>query len=199
MSPAGYLDEVPVGSYVRLSDLPGSFEAARSAVSRAARKGLLAHVSRGLYFKGVATMYGMPTPSPEEVALEVVGHRGAGPAGVSAARALGLTTQVPAMPHLAVVGRVPGSVRGVRLTKRNNLERVGLTYTEIALLETLRSWTTTVDAGWDGLVEAVRARVASGGIRLDVVRRAAAREHSRAVAEGMRRLVEGLAEPADAA
>ena len=61
-SPGRYLESLPTGSYVRVGDLPGSTVAAKAAASRAARKGVLAPVSRGLYFKGRPTRYGIATP-----------------------------------------------------------------------------------------------------------------------------------------
>lgn len=192
-TPGMFLEELPAGAFVRVRDLPGTADAAKSAASRAARSGMIVPVARGLYYKGEKTRYGMTTPTAEEVALEVTRGHGAGPAGVSAARALGLTTQVPAKPHLAVVGRVPGGLPGVHMEKRSNFARLELNYTEIALLETLRSWMTTVDDGWNALVSAVRARLASGGVDLDKLRRAAEGEHVSAVKDAFRRLMASLA------
>jgi len=184
-SPGRYLASLPAGSYVRVRELPGSVSAAKAAASRAARRGDITPVARGLYFKGHKTRYGTPTPPPEGVALEALGRVGVGPAGVTAVRALGLTTQVPAVPALAVVGRVPGGLHGVRLSKRNNLARLDLSYVEIALLETLRAWQVTVDGGWEALVAVARERIAAGDVRPEIVRRVGAREYHRAVTGGV--------------
>jgi hypothetical protein len=106
-SPGAVLRSLPTGSFVRVDDLPGTRSAARNAASRAARRGELVQLRRGLYFKGTPTRYGTATPDAELVALAVLGDQGVGPTGVSAARALGLTTQLPAVPHLVTCGPVP--------------------------------------------------------------------------------------------
>ena len=189
VTPGKYLDALPEGSYVRVSDLPGTRNAAKLAASRASARGDIIHVSKGLYFKGRRTRYGIATPPPEDVALEVVGRRGVGPAGVSAARALGLTTQVPAVQELATLARVPAGVPGVRFTRRNNIERVDLTYLEIAVLEVLRDWRFLVDGGWVSLVTAVASRVESGDVRPDAIAVAARREHHVEVKTSVRDLL----------
>lgn len=175
-SPGRFLDRVPAGSYVHVEALPGSRDAAKSAVSRAAARGDLVPLRRGLYYKGKRTRYGMATPPPEDVALEVLGRRGVGPTGVSAARALNLTTQLPAVPELVTTGPVPVGIPGVRVHKRNNVRRRDLSYSEIAVLEVLRDWNFTSEGGWVALVSAVREKVARNEVRLDSLREAGARE-----------------------
>ncbi len=192
-SPGRYLEKVPVGTYVRVSELPGSTSAAKSAASRAAARGELSHVSKGLYYKGAKTRYGSLTPPVEDVAREVLGSAGVGPAGVSAARALGLTTQIPATTELVTIARVPEGLRHVRVSTRSNVARLDLTYIEIAVLEVLRTWRTTVDGGWSATVAAIAALVADGTVRLDALRRAAAREHHRELRDRMRDLLGELA------
>lgn len=192
-SPSRYLDKVPVGTYVRVDELPGSISAAKSAASRAAGRGDLHRVSKGLYYKGAKTRYGMLIPPVEDVAREVLGSAGVGPAGVSAARALGLTTQIPAVPEFVTIARFPEGLRHVRVSTRSNLARLDLTYTEIAVLEVLRSWRTTVDGGWSATVAAIAALVEDGTVRLGPLRRAAAREHHRELRARMRDLLVELA------
>lgn len=164
-SPGKFLERLPAGAYVHVDELPGSRNAARSAASRAASRGELVALRRGLYYKGKRTRYGVATPPAEEVALEVLGRKGVGPTGVSAARALDLTTQVPAVPELATWGPVPTGLRGVRVHKRNNVSRRDLNYAEIAVLEVLRDWRFTSEASWDGLIAAVRERVSRRQVR----------------------------------
>ncbi|RIJ77860.1 hypothetical protein D1871_04955 [Nakamurella silvestris] len=149
-------------------------------------------MARGLYYKGAPTRYGMVRPSPESVALEIAGPAGVGPAGVSAARALGLTTQLPVRPELAVVGRLPKGVHDVHLVSRANKLRMGLSYLEIAVLETLRSWRSTVEGGWSAFVTAVKDLVKVGRVRLDNVHAAAGKEHNTALAESLTRLFDAL-------
>lgn len=178
-TPGKALARVPRGSFVRVSELPGTLAAKNSAVSRAHKAGELIAVRKGLYFKGVKTRYGMTRPSAEEIAAEVLGRTGVGPTGYSAARALGLTNQVPREPSLAVAGPVPTSVPGVKIARRNNMNRRALRYTEIALLELLRGdWETTVDEGWPALVSAYREGSESRTLRPRALREAIATERS---------------------
>lgn len=157
-TPGRYLRSVPVGTFVRVEDLPGSRQAAASAASRAAARGDLVALRKGLYFKGVRTRYGMTAPAPVDVALAVLGSDGVGPAGYSAARAFGLTTQLPARPELAVAGPVPTGVPGVVLHRRNNMARRNLSYHEIALLEVLRDWQHLSEKPMTALAKAVSSK-----------------------------------------
>ena len=200
-SPGRFLKKVPTGSYVHVEALPGSRNAAKSAVSRAAARGDLVPLRRGLYYKGTRTRYGVATPPPEDVALEVLGRKGVGPTGVSAARALNLTTQVPAMPELVTTGPVPIGIPGVRIHKRNNVSRRDLTYSEIAVLEVLRDWEFTSESGWAGVVRAVRDKVAGNEVRLTSLLEAGGRERGTDFKDRLHKLTAALvnAEPPSAA
>jgi len=178
-TPSRALAKIPRGSFVRVADLPGTLAAKSSAVCRAHKAGDLVAIRKGLYFKGTKTRYGMTTPTAEEVAKEVLGTTGVGPTGYTAARALGLTTQIPREPALTIAGPAPTSLSGVKVSRRNNMRRRDLRYTEIALLELLRGdWETTVDGGWPALVAAYRAGIGSGAIRPRALRAAIATERS---------------------
>jgi hypothetical protein len=190
-SPSKALAKVPRGRFVHVDHLPGSSAARSSAVSRAHKAGDLLPIRKGLYFKGVKTRYGMTRPSPEDIATEVLGTTGVGPTGFTAARALGLTTQVPSRPTLTVAGPVPTSVPGVRVSKRNNMLRRKLRYTEIALLELLRGdWEATVDGGWPTLVSAYDAAVQARKIRPALVADAIKSERSPAARRNFVMLVD---------
>ena len=155
--PSAVIGRTPAGSFIKVADLPGSPAAAAAAASRAAAAGTLRHIRHGLYFKGKPTRYGPTQPTAEAVAREVLGTKGVGPAGFSAAHALGVTTQIPALPEFAVAGPKPTGLKGVRVTQRSNMSRRDLTYTEIALLEVLRDPKTLVEGPWSRLVEAARS------------------------------------------
>ncbi|WP_287039380.1 hypothetical protein [Mycobacterium sp.] len=192
MSPGAALTELPVGTFVRVDDLPGSRAAASCAASRAHKAGDLVPVVKGLYFKGAKSRYGMTRPTAEQIAHQVLGPAGAGPVGVSAARTFGLTTQIPAEPTFSVAGPVP-TVRGVKVSKRNNMRRRELGWTEVALLELLRGdWRQTVEGGWDALVGAAHDAVRDGRIRLDRVGDAVDGERSPAARTHFNHLVEDL-------
>lgn len=193
MRPGEALAKIPRGRFVHVDDLPGSPAARSSAISRAHKAGEVAPIRKGLYFKGVRTRYGVTRPSVERAAAEVLGSIGVGPCGYTAARALGLTAQVPRQPTLTVAGPVPTSVPGVKVSKRNNMRRRKLRYTEIALLELLRGdWAATVDGGWPALVSAYGAAVKAHKIRPTAVSDAIAGEHSPTARKNFAKLVSEL-------
>lgn len=164
-TPGEAIRRTKAGSFVHVARLPGTALAANSAASRAARDGFLVHCRHGLYYKGFSSQFGMTRPRPIDVAMEVLGTDGVGPAGFSAAHALGLTTQLAAIPELVTV-HAPPVVEGVRVRKRNNVRRVGLTFDEIALFEVLRDPETLVEGGWTSLIVRVATLIAAGRLRL---------------------------------
>jgi hypothetical protein len=168
----------PRGSFVRSRDFPGSSSAVDMALSRlASGPGPLVRVGRGVYWKGVDSRFGAGAPPALEAALEVAG-RGTGPAGWSALRFLGLTTQLSALPHVAVPGRQP-ALRNARVSKRSNALRVLLNPAEVAVLEVLREdWIDRIDGGHKALVDALRLLTADGQIRPGSIDEVAARETS---------------------
>lgn len=168
----------PRGSFVRSADFTGSSSAVDMALSRlASERGPLVRVGRGVYWKGVDSRFGTGAPPALDAALEVAGP-GAGPAGWSALRFLGLTTQLPAVPHVAVPGRQL-ALRNARVSKRSNALRVLLNPAEVAVLEVLRKdWIDRIDGGHEALIEALRRLTTEGQIRLDSLDEVAARETS---------------------
>ncbi len=97
-------------------------DAVAQALSRLTRDGELRRVRRGLYWRGTPTRLGMAPPPPDRLAREVAGQsRGTGPAGRSAALALGLSTQVPRHETIAVPARAP-QPGGLRLVGRGQCQ-----------------------------------------------------------------------------
>ena len=166
-------------SFVAVSDLEGPRSAVESSVSRLAAAGEIERIRKGLYWKGPATPFGMAPPRVEEVAI-ALGGPGSGPAGVSAAAWLGLTSQVPATYLAAVPSRVPTPWRRMRFTQRP-VERLlrALTPTEVAVLEVLRAGPEVAEAGWDKLAERLIALDAAGTVRLTVLDAAVTEEPHR--------------------
>ncbi len=155
--------------------------AVKTALSRLSKRGEVDRVRRGLYHKPRVSRFGRGSVPAEQVALAAAHGKAPGPAGASAAAALGFTTQIPPRPTIAVVGNLPTSVPNVRFVERSNIERVtaGLRPSEVALLEVLRD-----DLKWVEISDsAVRARlhelVAAGDIDARRMRRAAKREPRR--------------------
>lgn len=181
----------------RPEDFDGSPDAVTQALSRLARAGELRRVRRGLYWRGAATRLGMAPPPPGRLSGEVAGGPGIGPTGLSAASALGLSTQVARREAIAVPGRPPRSLGPVRYVSRaasakRRDER--LRPAEVALLEVLRDWDGLVEVPPGDAVERIARLVSNGAIRLDRVARASATEPPR-VRERLRRLFVALDRP----
>ncbi len=186
-SPASVIRATPEKSFVHVDRLPGTPAAARKAASRAVADGELVAVRRGLYYRGKQTRYGMTSPRVEEVARAVLGTRGVGPAGYSAARSWGVTTQVPPVWHVATLR--PGEmIEGVKQHARRNLARADLNEKEIALLELLRAPEVYIETGWANFATKVRDAARTGGIREDALKIAVASEHNAAVRANFARL-----------
>lgn len=192
LSPSAAIRSAPERSFVHVNRLPGTAAAARQAASRAARSGELLPVRRGLYYRGAKTRYGMTRPRVEEVAREVLGEAGSGPAGYSAAREWGVTTQVPSSFHVATLWTTD-PIPGVTQHARRNKERAKLNAKEIALLELMRAPDVYIEAGWNALVAGVQDALAKKEVREESLRTAVAGERNTAVRESFDRLVADLA------
>jgi len=171
------------GTFLRVSDLSanaGARHAVEHALSRlAATDAPIVRAHKGLYFRGHESRFGKTRPRPVDVALEVSRDRGAGPAGWTALRALGVTTQVPSVDEIALLGAPPTGIGGVRFHVRRNLARLDLTLHEIATLEAVRSWPTHVGSDWSELRTAIGGLVADGRIRPARLQKAANAEPAR--------------------
>lgn len=185
----------------RPEDFGGSPEAVAKALSRLAHAGELRRVRRGLYWRGAPTRLGMAPPSPDRVVHEVIDAPGTGPAGWSAALALGLSTQVPRRETIAVPGRAPrtpGAVRFVSRAASVKRRDERLRPPEVALLEVLRDWNTLVEVPTGAAVERIADLVGDGSLRLDRVVRASSTEPPR-VRERLRHLLGAMDRSIDAA
>lgn len=136
----------------------------------------------GLYYRSRRTRYGLTVPRADQVARAVLGKRGVGPVGYSAARAWGVTTQIPPVWHVATL-RTVDPIDGVKQHDRKNLARTDLNEKEIALLELLRAPEVYVEAGWDEPVGKVRDAVKVGEVRVDVMRTVVPGEYNRAACQ----------------
>jgi hypothetical protein len=82
---------------------------------------------------------------------------------------------------------------GAKVSKRNNMRRRDLGWTEVALLELLRGdWQHAVDNGWDALVSAASDAVRDGRVHLQRLSDAVAGERSPAVRTHFTHLVDDL-------
>ncbi len=181
----------------RPEDFDGSPDAVTQALSRHARAGDLRRVRRGLYWRGTPTRLGMAPPPHDHLATEVGTTFGTGPAGLSAALALGLSTQVPRRDTIAVPVRAPRNSGPVHLVSRAaaTLRRdERLRPAEIALLEVLRDWDSLVEISAADAIDRIAALVDSRAIRLEPLMRASATEPPR-VRERLRHLLNALGRP----
>ena len=156
------------GTFLRRSDFNGSDRAVESALSRLVAASELVRVRKGMYWRGEPTRFGMTSPSKLDVALQI-GGKGSGPAGISAARFLGLTTQVPSIIEVAVPGKTPDPLVGVRFRKRpfERRERE-LRPIEVAFLELLREPDSS-EHSWPVTVQHLQALLASNAARQDLL------------------------------
>ena len=184
------VEAAPTRSFIYTGEVAGSRRAVECELSRLASSGEVIRVWRGLYWKGPRTRLGMPLPRPDEIALAVAGP-GAGPARLSAAAHLGLTTQVPAVDTIAVAGRTPTAPAATRFVSRSVERRIrGLTPTEVAVIEVLREGPDLLEVPWEAFAAAVTQLAASRELRHERIteqlgdeRHVAARDRWRPLAE----------------
>ncbi len=186
-----------VSSRELLEKLPASSRSAvDAALSRLAEAGELLRVRPGIYYRGKVTRYGTTSPEPIAVGYAVCREHGwnsgVGPSGYSAARRLGLTTQMPAREEMAVPGRAPADLPGVRFKARSGGARRGLKPDEIAVLEVLREWPRFSERGWDELCAAVSELATAKRVRPEVVLTAARRERHATARRHAERLLADL-------
>lgn len=174
---ADWVTARPSRSFFTTHDVPGSARAVESSLSRlAGPTGPIQRVRQGLYWKKPSTTrFGTARPDPTDAALAVAGP-GAGLAGASAANALGLSTQVSRQPTIAVVGRPPKGLHGVRFTSRSNPQRITLSQVEVTMLEALRDFPDHSELAWPEARARLRRLVHDGRVDLQKVATVAASE-----------------------
>jgi len=171
------VQEAPAGTFIRPAELPGTRPAVLTALSRLHADGELVRVRNGLYWKGLRSRFGSGRPNLLDAAVAVGGGMGAGPTGWSATQVLGLSTQLPAMPEVAVAGPVP-ILEGVRFHRCNNAPRCDLNFHEVALMEVLRTYPRYAEVGIDRVAATVRRLEAEGKVDWSKIERVARSEHS---------------------
>lgn len=194
MSTFGVLKEAveaaPAGALFNTGDFEmyGSRTAVESALSRLVRSGSLSRVRRGIYFRPAVSRFGKGGVSGVAAALKYAADRAAGPVGPAAAVMLGLSTQMPAVPEIAVVGRPPTSIPGVHFRERSNMKRVAMNLNpkEVAILELARDRFASVEAPFAEVKVCFRDLVRSGEIdshKINEAARGEPRSAQRFVAE----------------
>ncbi|MCE5323161.1 helix-turn-helix domain-containing protein [bacterium] len=117
--------------------------AVSQALSRLYREGLVKRVRKGVYYRPKQTVLGESKVSPAALISKLL-PSDARPTGYTAARVLGLSTQVPVEPSYAVSkSKAPASVAGVKVTVRRPVSSICIDTREAAILEFLRERGTT--------------------------------------------------------
>lgn len=114
-------------------------DAVAKTLSRLAREGEIQRTAKGLYYRSRPTVVGKSEPSQTKVAEASAKHK-LHPSGLSAANALGFTTQNPAAGQYATTGtNRPTKLSGSKVYTRRPAAREGLDVEEGAILEFLRA------------------------------------------------------------
>ena len=179
--------------FFRSGEFDGTRTAAEKALGRLVESGELLRIRNGLYWRGAKTPFGMTPPNPRSVVNEYADGYPTGPAGISAANFLGLSTQVPRVPEYAVPAMVPPIDR-IRLVRRDVRRSEGrraaeLEVPEVALLEVLDSWENAVELAPADALERLGEILRDGTVRPERVAQAAGSEPAR-VRERLRLILE---------
>lgn len=141
--------------------------------------GDLRHIRKGMYWRGVTTPLGMSPPPTSVLVSAVAPGKGVGPAGLTAANALRLSTQIPRRSEYAVPRRAPASSGSVRLQSRAARQgRVAcaLTPMEVATLEVLDSWERVIEVPPAEAWARLSRLLSSGDVRPERLARASRTE-----------------------
>lgn len=151
----------------KTSDIDAPASTAQHLLAELVRQGELRHIRKGLYWRGTKTPLGMAPPPPAALAAQLTGQAGIGPAGLSAANALRLSTQIPRRAEYAVPARPPTdaeTVRFVNRSARHGRADYELSQTEVAALEVLDGWDRVIETGPQQTMDRLRELISSGGI-----------------------------------
>jgi hypothetical protein len=176
----------------RTEEFDGSSNAVQSELRRLLKAGELERIRRGLYWRGRRTRFGTTAPDAGEALRNVLGKRAAvGATGWYATNLLGLSTQVSPVETLAVSGRPPTGMQGVKMVDRS--QRVGrndarLTDLEVTFLEALEGWDRYVEAKPKKAVAKFEELMKNGDVRVDRLVSASKTEPA-VVRERLRRLL----------
>jgi hypothetical protein len=141
--------------------------------------GELRHVRKGLYWRGTKTPLGMAPPPNDVLVSHLAEGKGFGPAGLSAANALRLSTQIPRRAEYAVLDRPPTDGNGLRFVSRS--ARRGraanrLSPLDVAALEVLDAWDRVIETGPEEAMRRLAGLLQSGTINAERLARASETE-----------------------
>lgn len=163
----------------RPTDLATSGSTSLHLLAGLADEGELRRIRRGLYWRGIKSPLGMSYPHTEMLVRELAPGPGVGPAGLYAANAMRLSTQVPRHAEIAVPQRPPrseGTIRFVARTSRTGRRSAALIPMEVAFLEVLSSWESAIELPPPEARERLLELLDSGVVRAEQLAQAAATE-----------------------
>jgi len=167
------------GRFWRPSELHLSPSTAQHVLADLVASGELRHVRKGLYWRGTKTPLGMSPPPTDALVSVLAPGKGVGPAGLSAANALRLSTQIPRRAEFAVPRRAPstsGAVRFLSRATRKGRTACALTPTEVAALEVLDSWDRVIEVSPKDAWKRLGDLMESGTLRPERLARASRTE-----------------------
>jgi hypothetical protein len=143
------------------------------------KRGELRHIRKGLYWRGIKTPLGMAPPTSDVLASQLADGKGIGPAGLSAANVLRLSTQIPRRAEYAVVDRPPAGGDGLRFVNRSTRRAratSGLNSLDVAALEVLDGWDRVIETGPEEAMSRLASLLKSGTISAERLARASETE-----------------------
>ncbi|MBC7461114.1 MAG: hypothetical protein H7287_07105 [Thermoleophilia bacterium] len=185
-------------------DHDGNSSALRVAISRLVNDGELRRVRRGVYWHGGRMSDGRlatkPVRSAATTARALVDGVTFGAAEWQATNALGLSTQLAAMETIAVSGRPPRPVPGIKFIDRSGRKgrnHFSLSEREVTFLEALDGWDRFVEVPGQEAVDRLVGVLNDGSVRSTALARASSTEPA-AVRERLRLVLEAAGRTADA-
>jgi hypothetical protein len=165
--------------YWKHSDFKGlSSSAVATELSRLSRQGELQRVAKGVYYRPGQTFLGPSIVGPSAAVAQIL-RVPVHPAGLTAANALGLTTQNPGTPVFATTApKRPTALRSAIVRTGRPNERARLCAEEGAILEILRERARSSDLPAGDTVRRLEAAI-SDGDRFDRLAMAALAEPPR--------------------
>lgn len=134
--------------------------AVAKTLSRLAQEGELRHVEKGVYYRPVPTSFGMSVPSANAAAAQTL-NAPLHPAGLSAANALGLSTQNPLRSEFATPAPgAPTALRDAIVHTRRPPQRARLSSEDGAILEILRERARSSDLSPEATVRRLKRLLA---------------------------------------
>lgn len=158
------INEIEPGKLFRYSDFnvsPAKFAALAATLSRLARRGEIARLRKGQYYKPKTSVFGILKPSKAEIINNLVyendkliGYE----SGLSVYNKLGLTTQVPNEVRIVTnKARLPLKIANVRVRfRRKNMQFKESDIKLLQLLDTLREIKYIPDTNIDESIEIIK-------------------------------------------